>query len=77
MVACSPKGDANQRLIRFFRDEVAKAGLPVVILLDEIDVALKLPYTDDFFVAIQTMYDERLTETRFDRFFTVVRRFSP
>ena len=64
---CSPKGDANQRLIHFFRDEVAKAGLPVVILLDEIDVALKLPYADDFFVAIQTMYDERLTETRFER----------
>ncbi|MGH9855329.1 MAG: AAA-like domain-containing protein, partial [Blastocatellia bacterium] len=37
----------NQRLIRFFRDEIAaKTSAPVVIFLDEIDSTIALPYTD-------------------------------
>lgn len=51
----------NQRLLRFFREEIA-AGLPdkpIIIFLDEIDATLKLPYTDDFFVAIRAMYNQR------------------
>ncbi len=50
----------NQRLLRFFHDEVA-AKLPgqVVIFLDEIDSTLKLSYTDDFFTAIRAMYNQR------------------
>lgn len=50
----------NQRLLRFFREEVtAKLLGQVVIFLDEIDSTLKLPYTDDFFTAIRAMYNQR------------------
>ncbi len=58
----------NQRLIRFFRDEViAKAASPIVIFLDEIDSTHKLPYTDDFFVAIRAIYNDRASDARYDR----------
>lgn len=52
----------NQRLLRFFREEVAAklpGTQPIVIFLDEIDSTLKLPYTDDFFTAIRAMYNQR------------------
>jgi CHAT domain-containing protein/Tfp pilus assembly protein PilF len=50
----------NQRLLRFFREEVAGCiESPIVIFLDEIDITLKLPYTDDLFTALRTMYNER------------------
>jgi AAA-like domain len=63
-----PAVTPNQRLIRFFRAEVAaRAGAPVVIILDEIDATLKLPYTDDFFVAIRAMYNDRPREPLFDK----------
>jgi hypothetical protein len=59
---------ANQRLIRFFRDEIAaKTSAPVVIFLDEIDSTIALPYTDDFFVAIRAMYNDRASEPLFER----------
>jgi hypothetical protein len=59
---------ANQRLIRFFRDEIAaKTSVPVVIFLDEIDSTIALPYTDDFFVAIRAMYTDRASEPLFER----------
>ena len=58
----------NRKLIAFFRDEVAaRAGAPVVIIVDEIDSTLKLPYTDDFFVAIRAMYNDRPREPAFER----------
>ena len=58
----------NRRLIAFFRDEVAaKAGAPVVVILDEIDSTLKLPYTDDLFVALRAMYNDRPRETAFEQ----------
>jgi tetratricopeptide (TPR) repeat protein len=58
----------NRRLIAFFRDEVAaKAGAPVVIILDEIDSTLKLPYTDDLFVALRAMYNDRPREAAFEQ----------
>ncbi|MCP4697582.1 MAG: hypothetical protein GY862_12140 [Gammaproteobacteria bacterium] len=53
------RGTANQRLLQFFREIVfLKDESPLVIFLDEIDSTLKLPYTDDFFTAIRTMYNE-------------------
>jgi len=59
---------ANQRLIQFFRDEIAaKTSAPVVIFLDEIDSTIALPYTDDFFVAIRAMYNDRASEPLFER----------
>jgi WD40 repeat protein len=63
-----PVATPNQRLIRFFRDEVAtNAGAPIVIFLDEIDSTLRLPYTDDFFVAIRAMYNDRPQEPAFEK----------
>jgi adenylate cyclase len=58
----------NQHLLLFFHDEVAvKVKAPVVVFLDEIDSTLKLPYTDDFFVAIRTMYNDRASEPVYER----------
>ncbi len=58
----------NQRLIQFFRDEIAaKTSAPVVIFLDEIDSTIALPYTDDFFVAIRAMYNDRASDPLFER----------
>lgn len=58
----------NQRFLAFFRDVLLPA-VPdgVVIFLDEIDHTLKLPYTDDFFTAIRSMYNERPREPLFKR----------
>jgi DNA-directed RNA polymerase specialized sigma24 family protein len=57
----------NQRLIRFFSDEIAsKTTKPVVIFLDEIDSTHKLPYTDDFFVAIRAIYNDRASQKLYD-----------
>jgi RNA polymerase sigma factor (sigma-70 family) len=58
----------NQRLIRFFRDEIAvKSAKKVLVFLDEIDSTFKLQYTDDFFVAIRAMYNDRPSEPLYDR----------
>jgi DNA-directed RNA polymerase specialized sigma24 family protein len=58
----------NQRLIQFFRDEIAAKSIErVVIFLDEIDSTHRLPYTDDFFVAIRAMYNDRAAEPLYDR----------
>jgi tetratricopeptide (TPR) repeat protein len=56
----NPFATANRRLISFFQDLVA--GLvdkPVVVFLDEIDSTLKLPFADELFVALRSMYNER------------------
>ncbi len=64
---------ANQKLIQFFREEViAKlaplAGdKPVIIFLDEIDSTLALKYTDDFFVAIRAMYNDRASDPLYQK----------
>ncbi|MDQ2695729.1 MAG: AAA-like domain-containing protein, partial [Pseudomonadota bacterium] len=64
----SPAITANQRLIRFFRQEVAqRCDGRVVIFLDEIDSTLKLPYTDDFFVAIRSMYNDRAADPVYEK----------
>ena len=58
----------NQKLLRFFKDEVGGAiDAPVVIFLDEIDSTLKLPFTDDLFTALRTMNNERSFEEAYQR----------
>lgn len=58
----------NQRLMHFFEDVLLKEiDAPVVIIMDEIDFSLDLPYTDDFFVAIRTMYNTRNRRPLFER----------
>jgi WD40 repeat protein len=57
-----PDATPNQRLLRFFREEVAaklSGDKSIIIFVDEIDSTLKLPYTDDFFTAIRAMYNQR------------------
>ena len=62
----SPAITLNQRLRQFFEQEVL-GDTPVVIFLDEIDSTLKLPYTDDFFVAIRSMYNDRAQDARYEK----------
>jgi hypothetical protein len=62
----SPAITPNQRLLQFFRNEVL-GDTPVVIFLDEIDSTLKLPYTDDFFVAIRSIYNDRAVDSRYEK----------
>jgi formylglycine-generating enzyme required for sulfatase activity len=53
-------GTYTQQFIRFFRETVAGAiDGPVTLFFDEIDSTLKLPYTDDLFTALRSMYNER------------------
>jgi hypothetical protein len=66
--SAAPSTTPNRRLIQFFRDEVAvRAGAPVVVFLDEIEFTLSLSYTDDFFLAIRAMYNDRQREPAFER----------
>jgi len=58
----------SQRLTLFFEQvllqEIAE---PVVIFVDEIDSTLSLDFTDDFFVAIRSLYVTRATQPAFQR----------
>jgi formylglycine-generating enzyme required for sulfatase activity len=61
-------GTSSQQFIRFFREVVAKQiADPVVLFLDEIDSTLKLPYTDDLFTALRSMYNERAMVPAYQR----------
>lgn len=54
------RGTPNQRLFQFFREVVRPAiDAPIVIFLDEIDATLRLPYSDDLFTAIRSIYNQR------------------
>ena len=63
-----PEATNNRTLLRFFRDFVGK-NVPgqVVIFFDEIDATLRLPYGDDLFTALRTIYNERATEEAYAR----------
>ncbi|MGV3614171.1 MAG: AAA-like domain-containing protein [Fimbriimonas sp.] len=53
----------NQRLLAFLQDQVAEAGEPVVILIDEIDAVRSLDFsTDAFFAGIRQCWNGRSTE---------------
>jgi tetratricopeptide (TPR) repeat protein len=63
-----PSGSPNEYLLAFFREEVlGRIDSPVVIVLDEIDSTLRLPYTDDLFTAIRGMYNRRALTPEFER----------
>jgi WD40 repeat protein len=54
------KGTRNQRLLQFFREVlVPGCDKQVVVFVDEIEATLKLSYTDDFFTALRTIYNQR------------------
>ena len=61
-------GSPGTRLVSFFKDWVFESSdLPVTVFVDEIDSTLKLDYTDDFFTAIRSIYNQRSTISQFEK----------
>jgi formylglycine-generating enzyme required for sulfatase activity len=57
-----------QRFTTFLHDVVlAECPQPVVILIDEIDATLNLPFRDDFFAALRAVYNERAGDPVYNR----------
>jgi WD40 repeat protein len=57
-----------QRLTLFFKDVVlGEVKERVTVFVDEIDSTLALPFTDDFFAAVRSMYHDRLQTPEFQR----------
>ena len=57
-----------QRFNNFIRDVVlVEIQSPIAIFVDEIDSALGLDFTDDFFAAIRAAYNARASEVDFQR----------
>lgn len=51
---------SNMKLLAFFREIVLGGNADrTVIFLDEIDTTLVMPYTDDFFLGIRSLYNDR------------------
>ncbi len=58
------------RLLSFFRDEVAAklpGANPLILFVDEIDGTLELPFSDDFFIAMRAMYNQRAITPEYRR----------
>ncbi len=75
-----PEPTANQKLLAFFREETIgrHSTDQFVVFLDEIDHTLNLPYTDDFFLAIRSLYNDRASEPNLRRLtFCLVGVFTP
>lgn len=77
--AASPEPTANLKLLAFLRQEIlARSPHRFVVFLDEIDHTLNLPYTDDFFLAIRSLYNDRAAEPDLRRLaFCLVGVFTP
>jgi hypothetical protein len=77
--ATSSESTANQKLLAFLRDQVlARFSDRFVVFLDEIDHTINLTYTDDFFVAIRSLYNDRAAEPDLRRLaFCLVGVFTP
>jgi hypothetical protein len=57
-----------QRFSNFLRDVLLpNIPAPIVIFVDEIDSALGMDFTDDFFAAIRAAYNARASHTEFQR----------
>ncbi|MCB0178488.1 MAG: AAA-like domain-containing protein, partial [Anaerolineae bacterium] len=62
------KSTATQKFSLFLRRMVLETiKQPVVIFIDEIDMTLGLSFTDDFFAAIRTIYNDRVQERPYRR----------
>jgi len=58
----------TQRFIRFFRDVLLQdLDGQVVVFIDEIDTTLNLDFTDDFFIAIRSLYTARAQSPIYER----------
>jgi WD40 repeat protein len=63
-----PNQNSVQRFSTFLRDVLlANIAEPLVIFVDEIDSALGMAFTDDFFAAIRATYNARATYPEFKR----------
>ena len=74
-----PEPTANQKLLTFFQEQmIARSGERFIVFLDEIDSTIELPYTDDFFVAIRSLYNDRAADPELQRLtFCLVGVFTP
>ena len=60
--------NAVQRFSNFLRDELLpNIPSPIVVFVDEIDSALGMAFTDDFFAAIRAAYNARASHPEFKR----------
>ncbi|HLO30943.1 MAG TPA: AAA-like domain-containing protein [Anaerolineales bacterium] len=60
--------NAVQRFSNFLRDVLLpKIAGPIVVFVDEIDSALGMAFTDDFFAAIRAAYNARASHPEFQR----------
>ena len=57
----------SQGFVDFFREALGELQGPIIIVLDEIDSTLELPFTDDLFTAIRSIYTGRPREPEFKR----------
>jgi formylglycine-generating enzyme required for sulfatase activity len=56
------------RLTNFFRDVLLReVKQPVVLFFDEIDSTLSVPFSDDFYIALRSVYNARSTTPDFKR----------
>jgi Tol biopolymer transport system component len=63
-----PSHNAVQLFSNFLRDVVlVEIQAPIVIFVDEIDSALGMTFTDDFFAAIRAAYNARASQVEFQR----------
>ena len=69
----------NLRLSNFFKDILLQqVSERVVVFFDEIDTTLDIPFSDDFFVAIRSIYNARPATSSFERLsFVLVGTASP
>jgi hypothetical protein len=70
---------SNMKLLAFFREIVLGSNSNrTVIFLDEIDITLAMPYTDDFFLGIRSLYNDRAGDPDLRRLaFCLVGVFKP
>ena len=63
----NPAKTNNQKLIEFFKHEVCcRLQAPVIIVLDEIDYTLRMPFADELFIAIRAIHNSRWKEPLFN-----------
>jgi formylglycine-generating enzyme required for sulfatase activity len=63
----------TQRLLNFFRDVLLnEVSNRVVIFFDEIDSTLSIPFSDDFYAALRSLYNARSTYPELERLSVVL-----